>query len=51
MDGIMALNIADMVDGFNLGEDMCNILKLNGFQLIDKYQSKYLAVSGNGKYI
>lgn len=37
-DGIIALNVQDMVDGFNLGKDMCNVLRECGFNLIDTYQ-------------
>lgn len=38
VDGIMALNVQDIVDGFNLGKDMCNVLKEYGLVLIDTYQ-------------
>lgn len=37
-DGIFILNIKEHVDGFNLGEDMRNIVKEKGFQLTDTYQ-------------
>jgi hypothetical protein len=37
-DGILALNIKEKIDGFNMGEDMCNIVKECGFILIDTYQ-------------
>ena len=29
-----------MVDGFNIGEDMCNVIKEQGFKLIDTYKIK-----------
>ena len=38
--GLMALNINNIVDGFNISEDMCNVLKMYGFQQIDRYDLK-----------
>jgi len=37
-NGILALNIKDKVEDFNLMEDMCNIIKEYGFELIHTYQ-------------
>lgn len=36
-DGIIALNIKDDVDGFNLGIDMCNVIREKGYSLVDTY--------------
>jgi tRNA1(Val) A37 N6-methylase TrmN6/DNA-binding CsgD family transcriptional regulator len=37
-DGIFAINIADDASGFNIGEDMCNVLKEYDLDLIDTYK-------------
>src|SRR5258708_5387558 len=55
-DGIFAINVKDKVDGFNLGEDMRNVVVRNGFSLIDTYQVQltrttvYGGANGNFKY-
>lgn len=37
-DGIFALNIKERIDGFNLGEDTCNVARECGLKLTDTYQ-------------
>ncbi len=37
-DGVLALQVQDVVDGFNLGKDMCNVLREYGMELFDQYK-------------
>lgn len=46
-DGIFILNVKEHMDGFNLGEDMINIIKEFGFSLKDKY---YIRLTKNLKF-
>lgn len=39
-NGLFIININDKIDKFNIGEDMCNIIKEKGYTLLDTYHIK-----------
>jgi len=49
--GVFAINIKERIGGFNLSEDMCNVVRECGFKLIDTYQVQLTrnTVFGNAK--
>lgn len=55
-DGIFAINICDKIDVFNIKDDMSNIIKEKGYNLIDEYKiclsrnTKFNNKTGNAKY-
>ena len=46
-DGLFIINVNDVASGFNVGEDMLNVIKENDFQLIEVYN---IQLSKNAKY-
>ena len=55
-NGTFIINVNDMVDGFNIGQDMCGIIKERGYVLQDTYKIQltknlqFANKSGGNKY-